>query len=483
MSGPGLQQIQKQSQSLVLAPQLRHSLKILQVPALELRSVIQEELQNNPLLEDLGTEAPSLEAQFEDAEAPAERDETKELDFDQNFEILNQLDEDWREYFAQENASNQYTAEDAGRRQHFFDSVVGETSLQQHLMQQAEQSELSTLERRAIEFIVGSLDKNGFCPMPASDLALMSRLPLSVVQSALKALKNFDPPGIGCFDLQDCLLFQLEQRKREKSLAARIIRDHYKLLLRRRIPELARKTGESMTAVTAAIEEIATLNPKPAATFSEDTNRVVEPDVTVYKNDEGTEWLISLNNDHIPRLRLNNSYKEMLARGRMNPKDREYIVEKMRSGRFLINSIQQRQQTIERITREILKFQRDFFDHGVSQLRPLTMSQVADAVGVHETTVSRAISSKFIATPWGVYDFKFFFKPGYTRDDGESVSNTSIKEMIAHLVEEEDPSKPLSDQELARLLSEKNYTIARRTVAKYREEIGILPTNLRRRYH
>ncbi|MEM9227079.1 MAG: RNA polymerase sigma-54 factor, partial [Verrucomicrobiota bacterium] len=194
------------------------------------------------------------------------------------------------------------------------------------------------------------------------------------------------------------------------------------------------------------------------------------------------EWVINLNIVYIQRLRISNAYKEMIARGILNPKDKEYLREKIRSGKFLINSIEQRQQTIERITREILTFQHDFFEEGVSKLRPLTMSQVADVVGVHETTVSRAIANKFIETPHGVFEFKYFFTPGYQGQDGEAVSNKSVKDQIAQIIEGEDPAKPYSDQGIVGLLAEKDIKIARRTVAKYREELGILPTNLRRRY-
>ncbi len=222
------------------------------------------------------------------------------------------------------------------------------------------------------------------------------------------------------------------------------------------------------------------LDPAPGRRFAEDSNRVVVPDVTVEKDEEN--WLIHLNNDYIPRLRISNTYKEMIARGTLSKSEREYLRERMRSGKFLINSIEQRQQTIERITREILKVQRDFFEEGVSRLKPLTMTQIADAVGVHETTVSRAIANKFIKTPHGVFDFKFFFTPGYQAESGASVSNTSVKEMINDLIAGEDRSQPLSDQEIVAKLQEKGINIARRTVAKYREELGLLPSNLRRDY-
>ena len=229
-----------------------------------------------------------------------------------------------------------------------------------------------------------------------------------------------------------------------------------------------------------AIAEIGKLDPAPGRKFAEDSNRVVVPDVTIERDED--EWKISLNSDYIPRLRISNTYKELIAKGSLNSQEREYIRERMRSGRFLINSIEQRQQTIERITREIIKVQEPFFDEGVAKLQPLTMAQIADTVGVHETTVSRAIANKFVRTPHGVFDFKFFFTPGYQSDGGKSVSNTSVKEMINNIVALEDKSRPYSDQDLVKKLQEKGIKIARRTVAKYREELGLLPSNLRREY-
>jgi RNA polymerase sigma-54 factor len=208
---------------------------------------------------------------------------------------------------------------------------------------------------------------------------------------------------------------------------------------------------------------------------------VIEADVTVYKDETG-EWQILLSNDHIPRLRISPDYKEVLAKGQVKGKDREYLQNMFRSGRFLISAIEQRQQTIERITRKLLEFQIDFFEKGQAYLKPLTMSQVADSVGVHETTVSRAIANKYIRTPFGLLEMKFFFTPGYQGEDGREVSNKSIKERIARIVESESPKKPLSDQKIVGILKEEGITIARRTVAKYREELGILPTNLRRQY-
>ena len=477
---------QKQTQSQVLAPQLRHSLKILQVATQDLRTTIQEELQTNPSVEELPMESVSLDdskSNQNDSESSSNDDSSDfdEVRFDETFEILNKLDQDWHDHFAEAGSNGQmFTTEDAERRDHFFDSLVAEESLQEHLLSQAALTDISKAEMRAIEYIIGSLDNNGFLTTPLSDLALASGLSLRELQTGHQLLKSFDPPGIGAFDLQDCLATQLKLLGLRNSDAYEIVLNYFKLLTRRRIPDIARKMGISSEDVKIAIDEIGLLNPSPGRKFSEDTNRSVLPDVVVAR--DGDNWKVSLNSDYIPRLRISPIYKEMIAKGQLSKQEKEYIQEKMRSGKFLISSIEQRQQTIERIAKEIVKIQSEFLDEGVSKLRPCTMTQVADKVGVHETTVSRAIANKYVQTPHGVFDLKYFFTPGYEVVDGESISNTSVKDMIQQLVSNEEPSKPLSDQGIVALLKDKDIKIARRTVAKYREELGILPSNLRRQY-
>ncbi len=490
MSGPSFSHDlrQRQTQSLVLAPQLRHSLKILQVAALDLRSVIQEELQANPTLEELPMDGESIdktEAPADDESgpgpAPADQGEQREeMDFSKQFEILGKIDQDWRDHLSSAASTQSYSAEDAEKRQHFFDSLASETSLQEHLMQQVALDELAPPVLEALRQLVGSLDDRGYLAQPPADIALQAGLPYETVLAALKLLQGFDPPGIGSQTLAECLQAQLAARGRGDALAARMLRDHFELLSRRRIPELARKLGAPADDVQAAIEEISKLDPAPGRRFAEDNNRVVVPDVTVEK--DGDEWKIHLNSDYIPRLRISSTYRDLIAKGSLSKEERDYLRERMRSGKFLIDSIEQRQRTIERITREIIKAQTPFFEHGVSQLQPLTMTQVADIVGVHETTVSRAIANKYMKTPHGIFDFKFFFTTGYQADSGANVSNTSVKEMLADLIAVEDKAAPLSDQDLVAKLHEKGLSLARRTVAKYREELGILPSNLRRDY-
>ncbi|MEM9227358.1 MAG: RNA polymerase sigma-54 factor, partial [Verrucomicrobiota bacterium] len=284
MANQGFQQVQKQAQSLVLAPQLRQSLKILQAPALELRNAILEELQANPALEELPMEGVSLEQQSSEGEngtsSSEESESPSELSMsDDDYSVLSNLNEEFREYFAQENAAGSYTKDDDEKRQHFFDSLTSETSLQEHLLRQADLAELDELERAAMDYLVGSLDDRGFLTSSLSDLALLARLPLSSVQTAAEALRTFDPAGIGTTDLQDCLLQQLKLTGRSKSLASRVVTEHFELLLRRRIPEIARKLSVQIDDVQRAVEEIAMLDPAPGRKFGEDSNRIIVPDV------------------------------------------------------------------------------------------------------------------------------------------------------------------------------------------------------------
>ena len=507
----GLRQVQKQTQNLVLAPQLRQSLKILQVPALELRSAILEELQTNPLLEEYGTNDESLDAEVEELSSeeiesseidefpgelqkkeldteeqpdldPKDTDDINDLDFSDQFSILKEMEEDLRDHYESEYGGEAKlgNSDAEEKRKYFFDSLVSETSLQEHLLEQLKLIETTEGQKKACEYLIGSLDENGFMTGSLSDIGLLSGIPLEDLQLGLEILQSFDPIGIASISLQNCLIMQMDSRGWQDTISYKIVQDYFPLLVRRRVPELSRKLSESTEVIHSALEKIAELDPAPGRRFSEDSNQSVSPDATVEK--VGIEWNISLNNDYIPRLKINKTYKELISKGTLSSKEKEYVRNQMRAGKFLINSIDQRQNTIERITSKILDRQSDFFDEGVSKLRPMTMAEVADSIEVHETTVSRAIANKFLKTPHGTFPFKYFFTPGYSGKDGDTVSNTSVKEIISSIIEQEDSSKPLSDRKIVDLLAEKDINLARRTVAKYREELGISPTNLRRRY-
>lgn len=482
MAGHGFSQEQKQVQHQIFAPQLRQSLNILQAPAFELKNIILEELQTNPVLEETPLEDGIRleELSHSNENSPEKSNENEEVEFKEDFEVLKKLDEEWQEYFEQDYYNHVHTTEDAKKRQHLIDSIVSKKSLQDHLMEQAVLSELTPTQLQAIEFLIGSLDNKGFISQSLESIAEQSKLPLETIKEASDKLKAFEPTGIGCKNIQESLIVQLEAQPANNSLALLIVKDHYELFLRRRIPEIAKRTETSLENVQEALNLISTLNPAPGRDFTDDNNQVVLPDLFIEKI--GNKWTIILNKEYIPRLRLSKAYKEMMAKESLAKKEREYIRDKIRSGKFIINAIAQRQETLERIAEKLIELQKDFFEHGPSALRPLTMHEVGDSLKLHETTISRAISNKFVATPHGAFPLKYFFSFGFESKDGESISNRTIKSLIAKIIQSESPQKPYSDQKIVELLAKKNIDIARRTVAKYREELGILATNLRKKY-
>ena len=464
----GLNQTQNLSQQQVLAPQLQQSLMILQAPVLELRNIIQQEIQTNPTLEE-----ESMEPTIEDRQK--EHDEFKE-----EFERLAKLDEEWRDYMAQSTSYAGRSNEDDEKRLFFFDSLVKEETLQQHLLEQVAANDIVGAEARVAELIIGNIDDAGFFQASIVEIAETSGCSEQTVEEILEKIQTFHPVGVGARDLKDCLMIQLRRLGKDNSLEWRIVDRFLDDLGKRRFPEIARRLSTAVEHVQRAANFIATLDPKPGQIFAADPNNYVLPDVAVEKI--GGAWQIALNGDQIPHLRISNVYKDLMSQDGSGSEVKDYIRDKIRSGKFLIKSIHQRQQTISNIANEIVLRQREFMEVGPSALRPMTMVMVADAVGVHETTVSRAISGKYMATPHGVFDLKYFFTPGYQIADGDSLSNTSVKGEIAELVKDEDHRTPMSDKEIVEKLAQRGIPIARRTVAKYRAELNILPSNMRKLY-
>ncbi|PYI89672.1 MAG: RNA polymerase sigma-54 factor [Verrucomicrobia bacterium] len=471
MAGQGMHQSQNLSLQQVLAPQLQQSLLILQAPLLELRNLVQQEMETNPVLEELPNEPESP-----DSTDTAAADQ----EFKEEFDKLAKLDEEWRDYMAQSSGYSARSQEDEEKRQFFFDSIVTQETLQQHLMSQLNQQVLNANDRKTAELIIGNIDDNGFLQTTPEEMALNTGIPQEDFEHMLTLIQSFYPPGVGARDLQECLLIQLKRAGKGNGLEYKIIAEHMQDLGKRRFPEIARRMGVTVEQVQKCANNIAQLEPRPGAIFAEAPKNYVVPDVTVEKING--EYQIILNGEQIPHLRISNTYKDIMAKEGNGNEVKDYIRDKIRSGKFLIKSIHQRQQTISNIAHQIVSRQREFFEHGSSQLKPMTMVQIADAVGVHETTVSRAISGKYMATPQGVYEMKYFFTPGYQTSSGESMSNTSVKEAILDLVKNEDGNAPLSDKEIVEILSKRGIPIARRTVAKYRTELNILPSNMRRKY-
>jgi RNA polymerase sigma-54 factor len=328
--------------------------------------------------------------------------------------------------------------------------------------------------------LVGNIDDYGYLKATVEELSFSTAIPREKIEEVLKIVQMFHPVGVGARDLRECLLLQFERSGRQDTLECRIVRDHMEALGKRRLPEIARVTGEDVIDVQDAVARISLMEPRPGRAFLPDNDQYVVPEVFV--NKVGEDYVVTSNNDQVPHLRISNTYKDLMAQNDASAEVREYIREKIRAGKFLIKSLHQRQQTILNIAREIVKRQRDFLDRGVPGLKPLTMIQVAEVVGVHETTVSRAVSGKYMQTPQGLFEMKYFFTSGIQTASGEGMSNTSVKEIITDIFKNEETSKPLSDQEVVLMLAQKGIVIARRTVAKYRSELNILPSNLRKVY-
>ncbi len=486
--------------SQVLAPQLQQSLALLQAPTLELKALVEQELQQNPVLEEVPTsEFEQSEKNATDGVSPTDDSDPAEPppdvkfdpatekpsnapvdDFQAEFERAVQIDQEWRDHFSQTNLPMRQSQETEERRQFMFDSLVAGVSLQENLLEQMRLSEMSDEQKPVAEMIIGNIDDHGYLKASVEELSFSTNIAQDRILEVLTIIQSFHPPGVAARDLRECLMLQLERGGKDKTLEYKIVRDYMDALGKRKLPEIARGLGITVDQAQTAVARIGQLEPRPGRDFQIEDDRYVSAEVFV--NKVGNDYVVTTNNEQIPHLRISNTYKDIMSQANSSAEDREYIREKIRAGKFLIKSLQQRQQTILNIGNEIVKRQRDFMDKGVAHLKPMTMVQVAEVVGVHETTVSRAVSNKFMDTPQGVFEMKYFFTSGIQTDSGNGMSNTSVKDMVAEMFAKENNNKPLSDQEIVKMLKEKGVLIARRTVAKYRAELNILPSNLRKVY-
>ncbi|MFH1477029.1 MAG: RNA polymerase factor sigma-54 [Verrucomicrobiota bacterium] len=475
MPNQSLAMSQEQRQLQILAPQLRQSLELLQAPMLELRALVQQELQRNPTLEEKPPKTISLEVE----PGASEVDDAKELAFKDEFEILSRIDEEGCKYFMQDLASEPYDAGREKRRAFFLDSQVKPVSLQEHLNQQLREAGLSEQDHRIGELIVGSINEDGYLLQSVEAMATATGFEAAQIHDVLVVIQDFDPIGVGAGDVRECLLLQLERLGQGDSLAAVVVKNHLDLLGNKQFKEIAQRQAVPLEQVHQAAKVVATLEPKPGRVFSAEMPVYIVPDVVVEKTDAG--YQVHLNDEHIPRLWISRQYKDMMQNDATRPDVKDYIRERIRSGLFLIKSITQRQRTLYRVASEIVRVQSEFLDVGVAQLKPLAMAEVARIVGLHETTVCRCVANKYIKTPRGLFAMKYFFTPGLKMADGKTVSNKTVQDKIASLAAAEDPAHPLSDQELMDRLKGEGLQVARRTVAKYRMVLKIPPSHLRKR--
>jgi RNA polymerase sigma-54 factor len=497
MASQTLSLSQSQRQLQILAPQLRQSLEMLQLPMLELRAMIQQEIEQNPTIEEaLAPEELTIEELAADVLTPeelkvearpdVEPDPVKEPDanlvkpdFDKEYEVLAKLDDEWRDYFFQDaQAARGSSEDDEDRRSYFMDSQSQRESLQEHLVAQMSLAGLSETDRQLGELLIGSINDDGYLTAPLADLAASSGADVRHLEDVLTVIQEFHPIGVGARDLKECLMLQIERGGREHGVAVSIILHHLGDLAARKYKEIAKALKVTVDDVIQGVHIISNLNPKPGQAVVAENAAIVVPEVEVQRVDG--KYVVVMDEDQLPHVRISTHYRKLMEDPATAPDVRAYVQEKIRAGAFLIKSIYQRQKTIQRIAAEVVSTQTEFLDHGVSHLKPLTMSQIAQVVGVHETTVSRAVSGKYMQTPIGIFELKYFFTPGIKMADGSEVSNKTVRDMISTMVSAENAASPLADQEIVARLAEQGINIARRTAAKYRLILHIPPSHLRK---
>ena len=467
-----------------MAPHQIQALEILLATIPELEQRISEELAQNPTLELVDTGLDRLvgnpvEDDPRTLDQPQDGADRDVGGHDESFAAAQiQLTDSRRDY----GTSHTFSDEDLERRQFMLDSLTAEPSFQDCLLQQVREADgLDDRLREICTHIVGSIDDSGYLRTHPADLATALQADPESIRRGIAVVQTFDPPGVGARDLRECLLLQLERQGKRGSLEYQLVDQHLEDLAHNRIPQVAKALHTSASHVYALLEKIRALDPLPGNRMSTSGLDFVYPEVFIEKDASG-QWCVRANRAYGPRLRLSPECLRLLEDPAVSAADKRYIREKITGSRMLMRAIEQRQSTIERIAEALIHFQRDFLDRGVEHMRPLIMGQVAEVVGVHETTVSRAIANKYVQTPHGLFPLRHFFSTGYRGEDGEQVSSLGIKQKIQSLVEAEDKAHPLSDQKLGALLREQGFEVARRTVAKYREELGIQPSHLRRSF-
>ena len=456
------------SQQQTLAPQMRKSLEILQAGTLELSQLVRLALETNPVLEDL-TETVSLD---EEGPNPEEAD---------SLDYMNQTDDDWRDRTILEGKSSPWTHEDEERRQRMYDSIVAPETLPQHLQHQLDLSMVDPEIREAAQAILGNLDDRGFHDLPVKTLGIRMGFKPKHLDAALNLVQSFDPAGIGASGIPESLLLQLERTTGKETIEYKVVRDHLEDLARKRHPQIARALGTNVERIAEAASRISHLTPNPGGEFDPTGNPYILPDVIIERDDD-RNWYARLTGEHLPTLRINDFYKDMIGKNGTDAKARQFLRDQIRDGRSLIQAISLRQETILAIAHKLIEHQPLFLTKGPRHLRPLTMNDIADEISLHATTISRAVAGKYVLTPHGLMEMRAFFATGYQTSDGAEVSNAGVREAIQQLVTAEDLAKPLSDEILMQALDKQGIKVARRTVAKYREQLGILPSHLRKTF-
>jgi RNA polymerase sigma-54 factor len=481
----------RQRQQLVMTPKLQQALKLLQMPSIELQQMLKQEIMENPLLEEIEEfeetveeneekESAEGDGKEEAAEGPAESP-PEEADSKPDGGEAGEEQVDWDEHF--NDGFDLVGAREQEHQEEFFEKVpVAKQSFTDQLLGQLRIATDDPATLMIGDYIIGSLDESGYLTCSIEEIAHTFDVDLEEVDRVLELIQSFDPPGVGARNLQECLLLQLRFRGEDDSLAATIIRSHFDEFKQKKYMEIARKLKVSVQDIQDQCKQIATLDPKPGLEVVVEDPKYVIPDLVVETVDG--KYVVYLNDRNVPRLRVSQHYHDELMREVRNGDNaaREFINARLKSAKWLIQTIEQRRRTMVKVMECIVRKQRDFFDKGTAFLRPLTLQQVASEIGMHESTVSRVTTNKYVQTPRGVFELKFFFSSSLGTQDGGEVSAKSAKDQIRRIIEAESSRTPLSDQKIADMLKKDGLNIARRTVAKYREQLNILPARMRKQY-
>ncbi len=481
---------QKLGQTLAMTPQLQQAIKLLQLNWVEFQQTLEQELLENPTLEEVrekpNTEGePSTPNSGDSNEGNEEHRPTDTEAADTQPELPGQDSKvDWEGYLesftdTRGTSTPRGTFEDEERSA--IDNVASDAhTLSDCIIEQARlTSSLSEQDEPLVSYIVGNLDRDGYLCATDQDIASATNTTIEQAVKVRETIQSFDPPGVAARDLKECLLIQLEQRGMEDSLAFKIVTTHLDKLERRKYDQIAKAENVTTEQAFEAAEFIRTLEPRPGRGFGEETPRYIVPDVYITRVDG--EYVVTLNEDGLPKLRISHYYLDVMKNGEAeNLPNKTYLNERLKAASWLIRSIHQRQQTILKVTNSIVKYQKAFLDQGVSKLKPLVLKDIADDIGMHESTISRVTSNKYVHTPQGVFELKYFFTTAIKGADGD-VSSSAVKERIKQIVSAEDPGSPISDQAIVEALAKENVDIARRTVAKYRESLGILSSSKRKK--
>ena len=474
-----LRQQLKLTQQLIMTPQLQMAIKLLQLTRLELLSTVNQELEENPTLEEEIHEAAVDEHLDEQTESKdADLPDAKEVTIEEKIRD----DIDWSNYLDEYSSSGKTHYETEKKESPNFESFVArKESLREHLLWQLLMTSPTEEEEKIGSIIAGNLKKDGYLDASVEDIVTMSGVDIEKVEEVLFLMQTFDPIGVCARNLSECLLIQAKHFDLDDTIVTQIIEQHLNHLENKNYKAIAKSLKASIEDIITAVKVIQSLEPKPGSQFSEDEAQYINPDVFVYKIED--EFIILVNDDGMPKLRVNNFYKSAIKNdGNFSEDAKDYIQEKMRSATWLIRSIHQRQKTIYKVMESILKFQGDFFKKGIAHLKPMVLRDVAEDIGMHESTISRVTTNKYVHTPRGIFELKYFFNSSIRRVHGEAIASASVQEKIRLIIENEDPKKPFSDDKISKLLKEANINIARRTVAKYREMMRVLPSNKRKQF-